>query len=82
MDEDNNMINDSKTIAKIFNDHFSFLGSRVQQNIPVTQGNFKSYLYKQSSNGRLLINPDGCTFFLSPVTPDEICKIIDGLDSK
>ena len=34
MDENQIMINDSKTIAKIFNDHFSALGAKVQQKNP------------------------------------------------
>ena len=82
MDENQNMINDSKTIARIFNDHFSALGAKVQQKIPDVEGSFNSYLYKKSSNGKLLINPNGATFFLSPTKPDEISKLIDRLDPK
>ena len=39
-------------------------------------------MYKRSANGKHVINPDGCTFFLSPTRPDEINKIIDGLDHR
>ena len=81
MDENQNIISDSTTIAKIFNDHFSALGVTVQQKIPVVEGNYNSYLYKRSS-GKQIINPDGLTFFLSPTKPDEISKIIDRLDSR
>jgi Notch-like protein len=82
MDEDQNMISDSKTIAKIFNDHFSALGAKVQQKIPTVEGKYDSYLKKRQSDGKLVINPDGSTFFLSPTKPNEISKIIDGLDSR
>ena len=82
MDENQNIISDKKIIAEIFNDHFSALGAKVQQKIPVIEGNYNSYLYKRSPNGKHVINPDGCTFFLSPTIPDEICKLIDGLDHK
>jgi hypothetical protein len=80
MDSDERIISDSKTIAKIFNDHFSALGAGVQQKIPVVEVNYNSYLYKKS-NGRPIINPF-FTFFLSPTKPDEISKIIDGLDPR
>ena len=82
MDENQNMISDSNIIAKIFNDHFSALGAKVQQKIPEVEGSFNSYLHKRSSNGKLFINPDGKTFFLSPTNPDEISKLIDTLDPK
>ena len=82
MDENQNMINDSKTIAKIFNEHFSALGAKVQQKIPEVGGSFDSYLYKRSSNGKLVINSDDTTFFISPTKPKEISKLIDTLDPK
>ena len=82
MDDHQNIISDSNTIAKIFNDHFSALGAKVQQKIPVVEGNYNSYLYKKSLRGHQIINPDGITFFLSPTTPDEISKIIDRLDHR
>ena len=37
---------------------------------------------KKDKNGKIFINPDGCSFFLSPTVPDEILKIIDALDLK
>ena len=75
MDDNQNVISDSKTISKIFNDHFSALGAKVQQKIPEVDGSFNSYLYKRSLNGKLVINPDGTTFFLSPTKPEEISKL-------
>ena len=82
LDENKNVISDSKIISKIFNDHFSALGAKVQQKIPEVDGSFKSYLYKKSPNGKVVINPDGSTFFLSPSRPEEISKLIDKLDPK
>ena len=40
------------------------------------------YLDKRDKNGKRFIKPDGCTFYLSPVDPLEIDKLIDELDSK
>ena len=82
MDENENIISDKKIVAEIFNNHFSTLGTKVQQKIPVVEGSYNSYLYKRSPNGKHVINPDGYTFFLSPTRPDEISKIIDGLDHR
>ena len=59
MDDDQNIISDSKIIANIFNDHFSTLGAKVQEKIPTEQGSYSSYLNKRSTNGKLIINPDG-----------------------
>ena len=82
MDDQQNIISNSKTISNIFNDHFSTLGANVQQKIPKAEGSYNSYLRKRSPNGKLVINPDGLTFFLSPTKPDEIAKIIDCLNPK
>ena len=80
IDDDQNIISDAKTIANIFNDHFSNLGAKVQQKIPTVDGNYNSYLNKRSSDGKLSINPNGSNMFLSPTIPDEISKIIGKLD--
>ena len=80
MDENQNIISDSKTVSNIFNNHFSTLGANVQQKIPNENGSYNSYLKKKSTNGKLVINPQGTTFFLSPSQPDEINKIIGKLD--
>ena len=82
MDENQNVISDSRTIGTIFNDHFSALGAKVQQKIPEAEGSYNSYLYKSSTNGKLFINPEGNTFFLSPTKPEEISELIDRLDPK
>lgn len=81
LDENDNIISDSKSIANIFNDHFSTLGAKVQQKIPLEQGDFRDYLKKRGKDNKVVINPDGHSFFLSPTLPDEIEKIIDKLNS-
>ena len=51
MDENNNLISDPKNIANIFNDHFSTVGAKVQQKIPIDKnGNFKDFLSKRDQN--------------------------------
>ena len=81
LDENKNVINDSQKIANVFNDHFSTLGFKVQQKIPFETGSYNSYLNKLDEKGFPVINPDGCSFFLSPTVPDEVIKLIDALDS-
>merc|ERR1712212_283033 len=56
MDENQDIISDKKIIAEIFNDHFSTLGAKVQQKIPVVEGSYNSYGFP---NGKQVINPDG-----------------------
>ena len=72
----------------MFNDHFSNLGANVQSKIPLAQGNYLNYLRKRGKNdkgeigkGKFLINPNGCSFFLTATGPDEIDKLIQRLDS-
>ena len=36
---------------------------------------------KHDEKGQQIINPDGCSFFLSPTVPAEVMKIIDALNS-
>ena len=72
MDDNQNITSDSATIARIFNDHFSALGAKVQQKIPVVDGSYNSYLYKKSMRGEQIINPNGVTFFLSPTMETDI----------
>ena len=81
LDENKNLISDPRKIVNVFNDHFSTIGTKVQQKIPVEHGNFEDYLNRRDKNGKLYINPDGNSFFLGPTVPGEISKIIDSLDS-
>ena len=87
-DENNNSISDPSIIGNIFNDHFSTLGTNVQAKIPHADGSYTNYLRKRGKNengergeGRLLINPNGCSFFLTATGPDEIQKIIECLNT-
>ena len=82
MDKDNNLMSDSWKISNIFNDHFSTLGANVQAKIPQERGSYKSYLNKKDkTTNQLHINPHSYSFFLSATGPDEISKIITGLDT-
>ena len=80
MDESNNLISDPTKIANIFNNHYSTIGSKVQQKIPNQRGDYRSYLSKLRPDGKPCINPDGSSFFLCPTVPAEVVKIIDRLD--
>ena len=72
LDENQNILSDSQKIANIFNDHYATLGAKVQHKIPTQEGDFNFYLDKCDKNGKRFINPDGCTFYLSPVGPSEV----------
>ncbi len=52
MDKNNNLISDPTKIANIFNDHFSSLGSKVQQKIPNQAGDYRSYFRKRRNDGK------------------------------
>ena len=82
LDEHQNISSDSEKIANIFNDHYATLGLKVQQKIPTQEGDYNFYLDKRDKSGRRFINPDGCTFYLSPAGPAEVEKIIDELNTK
>ena len=82
LDENQNITSDSQKIANIFNEHYATLGTKVQQKIPTQEGDYNFYLDKRDKNGRRFINPEGCTFYLSPVGPGEVDKIIDELNVK
>ena len=70
-DNDKNLISDQKNIANKFNEYFVNVGSNIENNIPKTHGDFKSYLNKIKSSK---------SFFLHATGPLEIDKIIDTLD--
>ena len=82
LDENQNITSDSQKIANIFNEHYATLGTKVQQKIPTQEGDYNFYLDKRDKNGRRFINPEGCTFYLPPVGPGEVEKIIDELNVK
>ena len=58
---------------------FSTLGANVQSKIQRAEGSFMQYLEKHDKNeegelgrGKLMINPNGCSFFLAATGPDKI----------
>ena len=81
MDEDNNLISDPKKLSNIFNEHFSTIGSKVDRKIPRVPGSYKTFLSKKDQNNKPFLNPPD-SFFLAPVVPAEVEKIIDSLDLK
>ena len=58
------------------------LALKYSKKIPTQEGDFNFYLDKRDKNGKRFINPDGCTFYLSPAGPAEVEKIIDEINVK
>ena len=81
LDENNNLISDPSRISNIFNDHFTTIGSKIEQKIPFEPGNFKHYFNKKDKNGNLIINSIN-SLYLAPTVPGEVENIIDALDMK
>ena len=80
MDENESIITNPGKIASIFNDHFSTVGRKVDQKIPIATGSYKDYFSKKDKDGKLFINPDN-GFFITPSVPAEIVTLIDNLDT-
>ena len=80
-DSDGNLITDPKKIADMFNDHFATVGHKVQQKIPVEKGSFLDYMNKRDKNGKVIINPEGKGFFLTPTDSVEISSILFFINS-
>ena len=73
---DDKIISNPSENANTFNNHFSKLGSKVQQKIPIERGSYRDYLYKKNGNREYYINKDGHVFFLSPTDPKEVSDMI------
>ena len=82
LNENNNLVNDSRRIFHKFNHYFSTIGPDIERKIPTVQGSFKYYFKKKVGNGKVLIDPLNSSFFLSPTVRGEVERIIDGLDIK
>ena len=80
LDSNDNLISDPKKISIKFNNYFSNIGPNIALRIPVAPGNFRDYFMKKDKNGKAIINPSNCSFFLVATTPFEVDKLIDGLD--
>ena len=81
LDVNNNLISDPRKITNMFNNHFSTIGSKIEQKIPIVPGSYKEYFNKKDINGNLLFNSPH-SFFLAPTAPSEVEKLIDALDIK
>ena len=79
---DDDLVSDPKIISNIFNNYFSTIGPDIERKIPSVPGSFKDYFKLKDKNGKLAINPNNASFFLSPTVPEEIDKLIDSLDVK
>ena len=69
LDKNNKLIIDPKKIPNIFNDHFSTLGSKIEQKIPFELGNYKDYFNNKDKNGNLFINSANSFFLSSRLVP-------------
>ena len=66
---DGKTITNPKDIAENFNNFFTSIGTKLQNNIPPTRRQYFDYLK----------HPNPKTFFISPTTPDEIKNIINSI---
>ena len=66
---DNETITDDKVISNHFNKFFSSIAGKLVRKIPNTTKTFDSYLNKQSEK----------SFFLSPISPDDVEALISTL---
>ena len=76
LDGNHDLISDSTKIAIIFNDHYSTIGTKVQQKIPTQSGYNRSYLRKRRSDGKHYINPDGSSFFCVPLLYLKLLRLL------
>ena len=81
LDENRNLVSDSKEISNIFNKHFATIGSKIEQKIPFEPGDFKDFFNKKNKNGNVIIDSPK-SFFLTATVPSEVEKVIDILDIK
>ena len=81
LDENRNLVSDSKEISNIFNKHFATIGSKIEQKIPFEPGDFKDFFNKKNKNGNVIIDSPK-SFFLTATVPSEVEKVIDTLDIK
>ena len=82
LNDNENLVSDPQVISYMFNNYFSSIGPKIERKIPIVPGSPKDYFKRKGINGKLLINPNNASFFLSPTVPGEIEKLIDNLDDK
>ena len=66
-------VSDEKQIANIFNHHFSSIGLKLKNAIPTENGQHYS---------QFLSAPNPHSFYLTPSSPSEICRLIKGMKNK
>ena len=81
LDENRNLVSDTKEISNIFNKYFATIGSKIEQKIPFEPGDFKDFFNKKNKNGNVIIDSPK-SFFLTATVPSEVEKVIDTLDIK
>jgi len=68
----NTISSDPKVVSKTFNNVFISIADSVRNNIPFTSHHFSKWL----------TNPNRDSFFINPVTPNEVLKAISSLNNK
>ena len=68
----NEEFTESKDIANHMNSFFCHIGENINKSLPKVQGHFKNYLQNKIQE----------TFFLAPVSPNDVLKELLKLDSK
>ncbi len=69
---DDNIITDTSTICDVFNHHYVKVGPTIAREVPKINTKFHDYLPPRNPN----------TFWISPVTPVDIARTIEGLKNK
>ena len=69
---DDEVISDTKNVANSFNRYFSSVANKLQSKIIPPKEDFSKYLKNRSTN----------SFFISPVTKEEVKDIIDNISAK
>ena len=66
---DGNVTSDPEKVANSFNSYFTSVADTIRSRLPVSNKHFSDFLSQQNPN----------SVFLSPVTPDEVSKIIQSM---
>ena len=72
INKEGSFLTNKKDIANHFNNYFCNIGKKLQNNVPTTNKNYKNYLTNQNLN----------SFFISPVSEDELLKVIHTINNR
>ena len=72
INKEGSILTNKKDIANHFNNYFCNIGKKLQNNVPTTNKNYKNYLTNQNLN----------SFFISPVSEDELLKVIHTINNR